>query len=82
LSFSLSAKAKAKGTSFCSGSTATAIMSVPLYLPVKKVPSTSITGRQCWKATWHCGKHQKTRRRTGFKTQPSRTWNPSCKGTI
>jgi hypothetical protein len=42
--FSPSAKAKAMGTIWSSGSTAAAIIKVPLYFPVKKVPSTSTTG--------------------------------------
>ena len=57
--FSLSANANATGTSWPSGSTATAIISVPLYLPVKNVPSTGITGRQmleCNCALWEAPK--------------------------
>jgi hypothetical protein len=44
--FSPSAKAKAIGTIWSSGSTAAAIIKVPLYFLVKKVPSTSTTALQ------------------------------------
>jgi hypothetical protein len=58
--FSLSAKANARGTSCPSRSTATAIINVPLYLPVKKVAYTIITGQQSQNAIAHWGKHQNT----------------------
>jgi hypothetical protein len=48
--FSPSAKAKDMGTIWSSGSTAAAIIKVLLYFLVKKVPSTSTTGRQYWNA--------------------------------
>jgi hypothetical protein len=47
---SLSAKVKAIDTIWSSGSTAAAIIKVPLYFSVKKVPSTRTTGLQNWKA--------------------------------
>jgi hypothetical protein len=36
-----------------------AINSVPSYLPIRKVPSMDNTGRQCLKASTHCGNHRK-----------------------
>jgi hypothetical protein len=48
--FSPSAKAKAIGTIWSSGSTIAAIIKVPLYFSVKKVPSTSTIRLQNWKA--------------------------------
>jgi hypothetical protein len=48
--FSPSAKAKAMGTIWFSRSTAAAIINVPLYFSVKKVPSTSTIARQNWNA--------------------------------
>jgi hypothetical protein len=48
--FSPSAKAKAIGTIWSSGSTAAEIIKVSLYFPIKKVPSTRTIGLQNWKA--------------------------------
>jgi hypothetical protein len=59
-SFSPSAKANAKGTSWLSGSTPTAIIKTSLYFPVRKVPSTSTKGRQCLNASADYEKHQNT----------------------
>jgi hypothetical protein len=76
-SFSPSAKANAKGTSWLSGSTPTAIIKTPMYLPVRKVPSTSTKGRQCLNASTDCEKHQNTLCRTcfGMPSTSSTMWS-------
>src|SRR6266540_7360998 len=51
--FSFSTNPNAKGTSLRFASIPIAIINVPSYLPVRKVPSIDITSQQCLKASMH-----------------------------
>jgi hypothetical protein len=66
--FSLSTKEKASSIKRSSPSIPVAINKAPLYFPVKKVPSTLITGLQCLNASAHWGKHQYARSITSIIT--------------
>src|SRR4051812_42032768 len=57
-------KANATGNTLSFEEWAIATINVPLYLPVKNVPSIDNTGRQYVNASMHCPKLQKARRNT------------------
>src|SRR6185503_11051799 len=63
---SFSTKAIAKGNNCLLPSAATAVRIVPLYLPVKNVPSIQMTGRQCGNASMQAPKAKNDRWSTCF----------------
>ena len=78
--FSPTAKAKAMGTIWSSGSIATTIIKVHLYFPIRKVPSTSTTSRQNWNACSICV-NDRTHDRGHASTSPENT-SLRCPQTI
>ena len=63
---SFSTKAMARGTSWLLPVAAIAVRIVPLYFPVRNVPSMHMTGRQCRKASMQAPKAKKERCNTGL----------------
>ena len=86
-SFSLSTNANATGINWWLPSTPIAVRIVPLYFPVKKVPSMQSKGRQYWKALTHAPRQKNTRWRMAgppskFGNSFRAKWLPGFLSTI